>query len=283
MTTPTSPRAHATKAASPAHVAATLFTEKTATPARIFSTFQQAIFADVQKGQGHTIVEAGPGSGKTTTMLASLDHIPKGKRVILLAFSNKIRDELKARAPKRPGITVLGLNQLGMRACVANIGGDLEVNEGKVPSILEDLVDARLPRYLAHIKAEAEAEKDPDLSSIAMATYEDERWQYLRTARKIVGLCKATLSMKAEEISRMLDDRSVDLPSDAPTGEPGEREGQEDHAEEDRAEMIRLCRRVLEISWEERKKGVDFDDQIWLPVVMKMRLPQFDYVLIESQ
>ena len=286
MTTPTTRTSHGSPADATVHGAAALLGagKTAAVAARVYSPFQQDIFINVADGTGHTCVEAGPGSGKTTTMIASLDHVPPGKRVIMLAFSNKIRDELKSRAPQ--GVTVLGLNQLGMRACLSNISMNLEVDEGKVPAILEDLVSARAPRYLAALLRDAEALQDPEDRELAMESYRDERRQYLRAAHKIVGLAKATLSSKPEEIRFMLDDRGVELPTDVPEENPDGSNGPdaegEDHSEEDRAEMIRLVRRVLEISWQEREKSIDYDDQIWLPIVMNMRLPQYDYVFIDE-
>src|SRR5208282_600639 len=250
-------------------------------PARLYSVFQQAIFADVQDGTGHTMVSAKPGSGKSTTMLASLDHLPmvNGKRpsVIILAFSNKIRDEMKARAPK--WVTVMGMNSLGMRLCLNGISRSLQVDEGKVASILEDLVKSRLPRYLAALKAEATAETNREERELAFEAYRDERKSYLRTANKIISLCKATLSMKVEEISAMIDDRGIDLP--ARGEDDGENDG-EDHTETDREEMVRICRRTLEICYQEREKSIDFDDQLWLPIVLKMAFRQYDYVLIDE-
>ena len=252
-------------------------TTTTTTPARVYSKFQQAIFADVQEGEGHTMVSAKPGSGKSTTMLASLDHLPMkdGKRpkVIILAFSNKIRDEMKARAPK--WVTVMGLNSLGMRLCLDRISKGLQVDEGKVPSILEDLIKARLPRYLAALKAEAETETDKDERELAWEVYRDERKSYLRAANKIVSLSRATLSMKIEEIGAMIDDRGIDLPA-------RDEDNGEDHATTDREEMIRICRRTLEICYEERAKSIDYDNQLWLPIVLKMAFTQYDYVLVDE-
>jgi DNA helicase II / ATP-dependent DNA helicase PcrA len=246
-------------------------------PARLYSVFQQAIFSDVQEGEGHTIVSAKPGSGKSTTMLASLDHLPmkNGKRpkVIILAFSNKIRDEMKLKAPK--WVNVMGMNSLGMRLCLERIGRTIQVDEGKVSSILVDLLQGQLPRYLAAIKAEAESETNPDEREIAFEAYRDERKHYLRTANKIVSLCKATLAMKVEEIGAMIDDRGIDLPS-------RDEDDGGNHAEVDRQEMIRICRRTLELCYQERTKSIDFDDQLWLPIVLKMEFPQYDYVLVDE-
>jgi hypothetical protein len=45
-----------------------------------YSEFQKQIFIDVNKGEGHTIVEAFAGSAKSWTILESLKYIPRGKK-----------------------------------------------------------------------------------------------------------------------------------------------------------------------------------------------------------
>jgi superfamily I DNA/RNA helicase len=61
------------------------------------STQQQAIFNFVANGVGHAVVEAKAGSGKTTTILQSMQYIPKGKNTTFLAFNTDIAKHINVK------------------------------------------------------------------------------------------------------------------------------------------------------------------------------------------
>jgi len=54
------------------------------------SPYQKAIFDFVATGTGSAVIEAVAGSGKTTTIVESLNLIPKTKQVLFLAFNKAI-------------------------------------------------------------------------------------------------------------------------------------------------------------------------------------------------
>lgn len=62
---------------------------------------QQAIVAFVKTGKGNLVVEALAGSGKTSTILASLPYIPQ-RSILLSAFNKRIASELQEKLPKMP-------------------------------------------------------------------------------------------------------------------------------------------------------------------------------------
>ena len=64
--------------------------------ARAWSPQQQAIFGWFQDCRGHLIVEAGPGSGKTTVIVEGITHAPEA-RIVVCAFNKRIQEELAAR------------------------------------------------------------------------------------------------------------------------------------------------------------------------------------------
>lgn len=76
-----------------------------------YSQFQKDIFNWVQNGSGNAVVRAVAGSGKTTTLIESLNLITKNKRVCLLAFNKSIAEELKRRTPTH--INVQTFHSLG--------------------------------------------------------------------------------------------------------------------------------------------------------------------------
>lgn len=80
----------------------------------MWSDYQKAVFDAVIKGDSSILVNAVAGSGKTTTLVESVNVVKNGS-VIVLAFAKKIADELKERI-KAPGvkITTLHANGLGI-------------------------------------------------------------------------------------------------------------------------------------------------------------------------
>lgn len=61
------------------------------------SAYQQAIFDFVKDDDGHGIVQACAGSGKTTTNIKALKYVKSGSDSIFLAFNRHIANELSSR------------------------------------------------------------------------------------------------------------------------------------------------------------------------------------------
>ena len=59
------------------------------------SKYQKAIYDFIKNGKGNLVVEAAAGSGKTTTLIKSLDFIDESKNILLVAFNRDIVAELK--------------------------------------------------------------------------------------------------------------------------------------------------------------------------------------------
>jgi len=66
---------------------------------RSWSQYQVALFNDFATNRGHTVVEAVAGSGKTSSLIEGMKHVPAGKRVVMIAFNRSTASELKARVP----------------------------------------------------------------------------------------------------------------------------------------------------------------------------------------
>jgi DNA helicase-2/ATP-dependent DNA helicase PcrA len=63
------------------------------------SKYQQAIFDYIRNSNGHLIINAVAGSGKTTTALESLRYVSSTKQVLFLAFNKSIANTLKQKLP----------------------------------------------------------------------------------------------------------------------------------------------------------------------------------------
>ena len=99
-----------------------------------WSDYQRAIFADVAEGLGHTVVIARAGSGKTSTAMEALNHVPRGKSAIMVAFNKSIAKELERRAPR--GVDVCTLHSFGFRA-LRGAYGNVKVDGKKSRAICD--------------------------------------------------------------------------------------------------------------------------------------------------
>ena len=86
-----------------------------------WSKYQEAIFSFIEHEQGHLVVEAAAGSGKSTTLVKCLDFIPKNDRILLTAFNTDIVNELKKRTSDMPNVDAKTLHSLGLQFIKKNI------------------------------------------------------------------------------------------------------------------------------------------------------------------
>lgn len=101
------------------------------------SKYQQAIFDFVGRQDGHAIIEAVAGSGKTTTIVKSMAYIPRNKSALFLAFNKSIQVELSRRVPSH--VQTMTLNGLGHRA-IMKAYGRVKLDTNK-PRILWDMLE----------------------------------------------------------------------------------------------------------------------------------------------
>ncbi len=78
------------------------------------SKYQTAIFDYIKNGQGHLVVEAAAGSGKTWTLIKSIGLIPSSKKILLSAFNNDIVKELKKKVGALSNVDTRTLHSLGL-------------------------------------------------------------------------------------------------------------------------------------------------------------------------
>ena len=64
--------------------------------ARVWSSYQNAIFKDMSEGKGNTVIRAYAGCAKTSTCVEGLIRLPSNLQIIVMAFNTGIRDELTA-------------------------------------------------------------------------------------------------------------------------------------------------------------------------------------------
>lgn len=150
------------------------------------SKYQKAIFEYIEKGQGHLVVEAAAGSGKTSTLVKSLEYIPESKKILMTAFNKDIVGELEKKVKNFDNVKTMTLHGLGLQFIIRN---DREHKHE-----LEEY------KYLSHIKANISAYSRIDISKMNKRMFE----QYIDNIVKYVNygryyLCETVKDLKLIE------------------------------------------------------------------------------------
>jgi DNA helicase-2/ATP-dependent DNA helicase PcrA len=97
---------------------------------------QIAIFDCIENSENHLIVNAGAGTGKTTTIVEAANRLPYGTSSAFLAFNSSIAKELAKKLPA--GMQARTFHSFGLAAIRANI--KTKVNNFKLNNIIQDLM-----------------------------------------------------------------------------------------------------------------------------------------------
>lgn len=241
---------------------------------RNWSTYQLAVFENVANGTGHTCVNAVAGSGKTTTIEVAVDYIPSGLKTAFFAFNKDIVKTLKQRLEGKP-VEVSTLHSYGLKCITASLGW-LTIDEYRVHGFVEDLYSAeilRLEKAITESKDQAEA-----LRLQAQVEAIDDRCRMLI---KTVSLSKNTLALTPVAIDEVMYRFNVELPATEEDGE-GAFGDETAAAEADREKFVQEVLGLLRRCYSTEDGKIDFDDQIWLPVVRKLRQRKFDRIFVDE-
>jgi superfamily I DNA/RNA helicase len=246
------------------------------------SPFQAAVFEDFASGRGNTVVNAGAGSGKTTTGVAGLGHIPSGKKVVAVAFNKKIAEELKRRVPRFVEVTTF--HSYGLRTVTRSLGY-LTIDDHRVDNIC----------FTMYPDLPVTPGASPEQKSVESAAAQ-ERIEMRRDLKKTVSLAKGALAGTKDQIDIIIDDFGVESCRD-----------DDDMREQFIADVLFILERCMDTSTGHKKPDgsllegddlcrcdngkkykdchgvsdgcVDFDDMIWLPVALDLNQRKFDHVL----
>lgn len=217
------------------------------------SPYQQAYFDWMMHSTGSAVVIAGPGSGKTTTLVEGLPLVPRGKYVQMFAFNSAIAKTLKARiadlGEKR------GFDMTRMRA-----------------STFHSVGFGAICKFLGKRPDQVETDKNKMRTIVRSWLGEDEQELYGAFICKLVGLAKgegigALVPDTEERWYTLIQYHDLYL----------------DSLEADEVTAVRLARQLLVKSNEAGKVGhIDFDDQLYLPLLWKLRLFQNDWVFVDE-
>jgi superfamily I DNA/RNA helicase len=210
-----------------------------------WSSYQKEIFEWIERSSDSLIIEAVAGSGKTTTIVEAIKHVPSSQSVIFLAFNKSIADELRRRVTQ-PNARCMTLHSLGLTAWKQHLqwdAGELEIDGGKTRAIVDEL--------------------------------KLEYGEWTKEMTKLVGLAKGggltpkelvaagfgTLLLDSQETWDELMDR-YDI----------------DFEQVD----LDLVREVLAIGIQKAREVIDFDDMLYMPVIAGSQFEKVDVVFLDE-
>ena len=211
----------------------------------VFSKYQTGVFDAVKAADKNILVNAVAGSGKSFTLEHAMKHMPRNARIVALAFNKAIAEELQRRIPD--GAMASTLNSIGHRTWATHTKA--AVDGGKTRSIAREVVPF--------------AERDYTSDVISLVSKAKVHGLVTNEAK---ALAKAPVNGLMEDT----DDNwlviaaryGIDLPWQY-------------------SRILGLARQCLTKSIL-NTAVIDFDDQLFMPIIYGVRFQTFDWVLVDE-
>lgn len=208
---------------------------------------QEAFWQHALQEQSHIVVNAGPGVGKTTSAIQLCLRLPKTLRILFVAFNKHIATEASGKlvASKCFNVEASTFHSVGYSILRSHFKGlNSKPNEEKMTEIVEQLCP--------------------------MPAINRAEWRrMLNATEKLCGFSKNYLldyqaSDYAAHIERIADAHDIDLNGNFNT-------------------IMSLLPQALDICKTRAAVCVDFDDMVWLPVVLKIppRI-RYDFMIVDE-
>lgn len=219
---------------------------------RVWSEQQHAIFTWFRDGHGNLVVRARAGTGKTTTILEALAHAPE-QNALLCAFNKRIAEELTAKL-RNPRASAKTLHSLGF-SFLRRAWTTLRVDEDRAWRIAREMWAriARLKGDTRPIATISETAPDPIITAVVKLTALGKNAAPFATHEDLIDLANA---YNIQPDNGWADEVTTEA----------------------LAEVAHACMARAQ----HRDGSVDFDDMIYLPVVLKMTRPTYDLVVVDE-
>lgn len=249
------------------------------------SIFQMAIFnwiANPSPKHLALVIEAVAGSGKTTTIVMGTEYVPASDRLLYVAFNKRNIEDLRPKLPSNAEAATL--NSVGHRAWLRFLGiSKIEVNGSKT----FNLIDRILPDYKL-----SESIKKSLIDQFKVAVKDEDRVKRyeqslnadmsasLNDLHRLVALAKGCGLVPQYSLSQA-NGRITGLVEDTTAAWMGMIEQHD--LDLDRPDVaIEVARRVLSLSIKIANEEIDYDDQLYMPIIAGARFQQFPWVFVDE-
>lgn len=247
--------------------AAISFASKPRTTTLVSGTPEQEhiwnVLADPDR-QEHICVDAGPGSGKSYSLINGVLRLPETLNIGVVAFNVHIKNEFNAKLEAN-GIrnaSCVTFNSMGNSA-LRRVYPNARLEPGKLLDIADELLE-REPQF-----------RDIELrrrskSRYGKSAYVDPIVELRNEVRsvmiKLVRLSRAFLLPveDPQSLEWLIEQYAIDI------------------AEDGMAIARRLTPDLALAAYDQRHGIVDYDDQIWIPVIENIAPAQFDVLMIDE-
>lgn len=201
---------------------------------------QKRLFTFVEKRDENILIKALAGSGKTSSIIEAATLLPKEKSKLFLAFNKHIQEELKEKLPQdMKCFTTYGIGNASIRR---KYGDDIKFNEFKIDNIIKS--------KSKNWELDVEFDNNDELIST-----------YLSNIKKLVDLCRLTLTLKPDYVPYIAERFDIYLKS---------------------KKDIKRVLKILDEATNDRTQ-YDYTDMVYLPSIdSSLWMYQYDYVFVDE-
>lgn len=214
--------------------------------------YQEVIFKEIiditisPKSGRNIVISANAGTGKTTTIEEATKLIPSNFSVQFVAYNKHIADAFIPRATKNT--KVMTTHKLGYISVIRRMQQD-----GRKPEVDAYKVHNMVKQMLQNEYMEMGQEEAKTMQPVVV---------------KVVSLLKSTLlPVNQESIEQIIETYNIDN-------------------EVDHEILTQVCAKVMlkckQVFGRTDSSTIDFDDQIWLPIVHNLPVTQSDFVFVDE-
>lgn len=211
-----------------------------------WSPYQQRIFDFIEKESGSAVIIAVAGSGKTTTIVECAKRIPVTAQSTFVAFNKHVQLELEKRLPSN--VRAMTLNALGNQAWTKACQRRPELNASKTWKLIDEYFD----KYTSRMYGKAINQL------VALA--------------KGIGLVPDRVKV-GTVLAEDTEDNWLQLIENYQVWP--EKGGKTE-------ELIKMARTILRESIQCSDRVIDFNDQLYLPVIFNRQFLQNDFLFVDE-
>jgi superfamily I DNA/RNA helicase len=245
------------------------FSRKTVINGRQWSEHQQDLFDELLNGNGHILVRASAGAGKSTAIVGAVAHLPAKAKIAVVAFNNHSVDELSAKLPS--SVSCSTAHRFGLSALVRYFGGTVfRPNDTKYRDLCRQGVDF----LIKEMSTKKHWTNELDFFVFGHESKQKAECNALRRVaanymESVIHFGMASLTDWSLNSLLALDEHFV-IEKDFCSGLT--------------KELLKFVPRIVERGRKEalEKQNISLDELLYLPVTLGVRFPAYDFVFMDE-